>query len=102
MIFYVTNLEQVQAWKEHVYPVLVSKAEELQLLGYDSVTPENIWDCTIAKLKRKKREYLLHQLVNEIFKLSANEYMNWLTMQAITSTDFDISSKESKSLLGID
>lgn len=97
-----TNLEQVQAWKEHVYPVLVSKAEEFQLLGYDAVTPENIWDCTIAKLKRKKKEYPLHQLVNEIFKLSANEYMSWLTVQAVTSTDFDIELKENQSLLGID
>lgn len=94
-----TNLEQVQAWKEHVYPVLVSKAEEFQLLGYDSVTPEDIWDCTMAKLKRKKREYMLHQLVNEIFKLSANEYMNWLTVQAVTASDLDLLAKESQSLL---
>lgn len=96
------NLEQVQAWKEHVYPVLISKAEEFQLLGYDSVKPENIWNCALAKLKRKKKEYMLHQLVNEIFKLSANEYMNWLTIQAVTSTDVDLLEKESRSLLGID
>ena len=98
-----TNLEQVQAWKEHVYPVLISKAEEFQLLGYESVTPENIWDCMLAKLKRrKKEEYMLHQLVNEIFKLSANEYMNWLSIQAVASTDFALLEKESRSLLGID
>lgn len=96
------DVKPLNAWKQDVHPVLVSKAEEFQLLGYDTVTTEHIWDCVMAKLARKKREYLLHQLVNEIFKLSPNEYMNWLTIQAVTSEDINILDKENQSLLGID
>jgi hypothetical protein len=76
------NMEQLQAWKETVYPALLSKAEEFHLLGYERVTPNEVWNCIMAKLGRKNEEYMLHQFINVILRMSVNEYMNWLTIQA--------------------
>lgn len=97
-----TNLTQLNEWKEKVYPVIVSKAEEFRIYGYEAVTTEEVWDCVMAKLERRKEEYMLHQFVAEIFRLSINEYMNWLTIRAVTATEFDLSEGESNLLLGLD
>lgn len=96
------DVEQLEDWKQKVYPVLVSKTEEFQLLGYDTVTPEDIWKCVNAKIERKKMTCKLHQFVNVIFKLSVNEYMNWLTIRAVTSNDSNLLDKENRLLLGLD
>lgn len=81
------DIDQWKAWKKKVYPALVSKSEEFTLLGYDRVTADDVWDCLMAKLERTKEDVRLHQLVNAIFKLSANEYMNWLTIRSYKSGD---------------
>lgn len=82
------NMEQLKAWKDTVYPVLRSKTEEFHLLGYDKATTEEIWECLMARMERQQGEYRLHQFVNEIFRLSANEFMNWLTISAYTGPDW--------------
>lgn len=83
-----TNTEQLKEWKETVYPALLSKTEEFHLLGYDQATTEEIWECLIAKLERRNEEYQLHQFVSEILRMSANEYMNWLTISAYKGPDW--------------
>lgn len=90
------NIDQIKDWKQTVYPVLASKVEEFHLIGYETATIEEVWECLIAKLERKKEKYKLHQLVAEIFNLSVNEYMNWLTISAYTEPN----SLESNILLG--
>lgn len=96
------NIEQLNKWKEDVFPVILSKTEEFHLLGYNTVKPEEVWECLLSKLERRKDDYQLHQFVAEIFRLSVNEYMNWLTIQAVTSTGLDILEEESNLLFGID
>lgn len=98
----VMNVEQLNAWKDEVYPVIVSKTEEFHLYGYDAVTPEEVWECVLAKLERRKGEYMLHQLVAEIFRLTVNEYMNWLTIKAVTSAELELLEEENNLLFGID
>lgn len=82
------NMEQIKNWKDTVYPALVSKCEEFHLLGYEMVTTDDIWNCLLAKLERQKADLKLYQIVHEIFRLSVNEYMNWLTIRAYDDTDF--------------
>lgn len=94
------EVKKLIEWKETVYPVLISKKEEFHLLGYDTATTEEIWDCLLAKLERRKTEYQLHQFVDEIFKLSLNEYMNWLTISAVTTTNIDLLDEENRILFG--
>lgn len=97
-----SNIEEIKAWKNKVHPVIASKAEEFQLYGYETVTPDEIWQCVLEKIERRIGDYKLHQLVAEIFRLSVNEYMNWLTIRAVTETDFDIRKEENHRLLGLD
>ena len=81
------NMEEIKRWKEKVDPAITSKAEDFQLIGYDRVTKEEVWECLLARLERKKETYRLHQLVAAIMSLSINEYMNWLTIRAYQGPD---------------
>ncbi|WP_275591162.1 post-transcriptional regulator [Paenibacillus monticola] len=58
-----------------------SKAEEFRLLGYEYVTGKDIWDC-ISRNYAKEGTPPLHKLVNDIYSLKANSYMNYLTIAA--------------------
>jgi hypothetical protein len=72
-------------WKYDLKPVLRSKIEEFHLMGYESVTEEELWKFITVKLKKKQQEWMLHQIVQAIFKLKANDFMNWLTIEAFQS-----------------
>ncbi|MCD8509001.1 MAG: post-transcriptional regulator [Bacillus sp. (in: Bacteria)] len=71
-------------WKRQLEPVLTSKAEEWQLLGYEKVTEEDVWACFMAKLSKLTvpETVTAHWIVGEVFRLKVTEYMNWLTMEA--------------------
>lgn len=61
-----------------------SKAEEFHMLGYDSVTGRDIWDCVSAKYKETPP---LHRVVNNILSLRTTDFMNWMTMSAWKQSD---------------
>lgn len=61
-----------------------SKAEEFRLLGYESVTPRDIWDCISDRYRGAPPP--LYQLVNDILSLKPNQWMNWMTMGALRGT----------------
>ncbi|MCM3716981.1 post-transcriptional regulator [Fictibacillus phosphorivorans] len=69
-------------WKDEVRPAVRSKREEFHYMGYESVTDEEIWNCVLAKLKKKKEDPRLHTLVDYILSLSLNDFMTWLTIQS--------------------
>lgn len=79
----------MEEWKKEVFPALESKLDEFHLLGYNGATTDEIWDCLLARMKRNNdlEDIQLHRLVNEIMRLSTNEYMNWLTIHAYKGTD---------------
>jgi len=54
-----------------------SKADEFHMLGYDSVTGKDVWDCVSSKYKELPP---LHRLVNDIMSLRATGLMNWMTL----------------------
>lgn len=60
-----------------------SKAEEFALLGYESITPEEIWKCVSASYKELPA---IHQLVNDILSLKITKYMNWLMINMYKSS----------------
>lgn len=83
------NNHPMEKYKEKVQPVIQSKVDELHLLGYDRVTENEVWECMIKKVwKKQHEEKKLYEVVNDILTLSANDYMNYLSMQALTATDF--------------
>lgn len=83
-------------WKKEVYPALESKKDEFHLLGYDKATVDEIWSCLLARLERNDdiEEIKLHRLVNEIMRISPNEYMNWLTIHAYRGTGWASEEEE--------
>lgn len=73
--------QQFEVWKEELMVVLQSKVDELQLLNFPKATVEDVWDCTLYKLRKKKNYTPLHAFVNTILTLKPAEYMNWLTVE---------------------
>lgn len=73
--------QQFEVWKEDVSVVLQSKVDELHFLSYEKATVEEVWDCVLYKLRKKKDFIHFHTFVNYILSLKPGEYMNWLTVQ---------------------
>ncbi|WP_054635542.1 post-transcriptional regulator [Thalassobacillus sp. C254] len=96
------NEQQFDVWKNDLEPVLSSKTEEFQLMGYDKATNEEVWQCVMHKVKKKKEFIRFHALVNEIFTLRVSDYMNQLTIEAYKGPDLLSSSYEDElgALLG--
>ncbi|MBU9720690.1 MULTISPECIES: post-transcriptional regulator [Bacillaceae] len=71
-------------WKREMDVVLESKAEEWFIFGYGRVSKEDVWNCFMAKLPRidVPSEIRFHWITAQLFHLKANDYMNWLTLQA--------------------
>ncbi|GIP39230.1 hypothetical protein J31TS4_25100 [Paenibacillus sp. J31TS4] len=65
----------------------VIKKEEFAAFGYDHVEWEEIWHCVSSKYKKSGLPPL-HKLVNDILTLKADQFMNWITLQAMKGASF--------------
>lgn len=74
-------------FRQQVEPVIRSKVEEFKLLGYDAADPQGVWACLLAKTWKQKQEKRLHEIVNDILTLSINDFMAYLSMQALISPE---------------
>ncbi|KGX88989.1 post-transcriptional regulator [Pontibacillus litoralis] len=77
----------VVEWKPLVYPVLTSKVEEFQLLGYAKVHEEEVWKCMIKKVWKGKPTKRLYEIVQEIYHLPIGTYMSYITVEAYQEDD---------------
>jgi hypothetical protein len=64
-----------------------SKAEEFKLIGYEHVTPKEIWDCVSNKY-HKTGMPALHVIVNDVLSLKVTQFMNFMTLSAYRGTQF--------------
>lgn len=55
------------------------KAEEFQMLGYQEVTADEVWQCARQSFRK---EAALHELVSAIVGLKVGQFMNYVTMNA--------------------
>ncbi|WP_186576513.1 post-transcriptional regulator [Aquibacillus kalidii] len=77
-----TIVKPVSEWKAMLSIVIESKVEEFKLLGYSRTTPDDVWNCLNDKVwNNDDPEKRLHEVVQDIFHLSANKYMSYLTVQ---------------------
>lgn len=83
-----TGKQQFEVWKEDLMLVLQSKVEEFLLLGFERVSVDEIWECTLYKLRKQKEFIHLHAFVSAIFSLRDREYMNWLTISSYKADDW--------------
>ncbi|MEN2765878.1 post-transcriptional regulator [Ornithinibacillus xuwenensis] len=81
------SVKTVNEWKLLLMPVLESKAEEFQLMGYTRATDEDIWKCLVKKVWKGNPEKRLHEVVQDVFHLSSNIYMSYLTVDAYQDDD---------------
>lgn len=77
-----------QQLNEAIESLCRSKAEEFRLIGYEHVTGADIWECVSHKYE-KNGPPPLHQLVNDILSLKANQFMNYMTISAYRGSRFE-------------
>ncbi|MRH43010.1 hypothetical protein GH741_09960 [Aquibacillus halophilus] len=77
----------VSQWKEMLKPVLETKVTDLKLMGYSRTTSEDVWNCLTKKVWKGDPEKRLYEVVEDIFHLSSNIYMSYLTVQSYQNND---------------
>jgi hypothetical protein len=80
-------IQRVSEWKETVLPALESKVSEFHLMGYSKATKEEIWNCLEQKVWKGDPEKRIHEVIQDIFHLSATIYMNYLTLKVYQDSD---------------
>jgi hypothetical protein len=78
----VEEKQQFELWRDDVHPAIVSKVDELHLLGYDRATEDEVWACVLHRLRKEKNFVAKHVFVHAILALSPQQYMTWLTAEA--------------------
>ncbi|GAE35094.1 post-transcriptional regulator [Halalkalibacter akibai] len=77
-----TGKQQFEVWRSDIEPALISKVDELHFLGYDRATVDEVWDCVLYQLRKKKEFIHMHHFVNVILTLKPQTFMTWLTIHA--------------------
>ncbi|MGM8212973.1 post-transcriptional regulator [Virgibacillus sp. W0430] len=81
------EVKTVDNWKTYVEPALISKAKEMQLMGYSEATLEGIWECLVNKVWKNNPSKRLYEIVQDIFHLNSTTYMSYLTVQSQDQED---------------
>ncbi|WP_071395881.1 post-transcriptional regulator [Bacillus tuaregi] len=87
--------QEYDHFRSKVWPALKSKQEEFQLLGYESVSEEDIWQFLVRKKWRKENnEMKLYEMVQSILSLKVGEFMNYSTVEALKDAEFTLDNDE--------
>lgn len=68
-----------EKFRDDLRTVLQNKIEEFKLLGYESITEDELWKYLITKKwrKPKEEEIQIHKVVNDILSLKVSDYINY-------------------------
>ncbi|AZJ22501.1 histidine kinase [Bacillus wiedmannii] len=87
----------VESYRGQLQVVLESKVEEFHMFGYDRVTDDDIWKfLKVKKWKKINGDVRLYELVNDVLRVSTNEYMNYLTVEAYQAPLWSFDEYENK------
>jgi len=87
----------VESYRGQLQVVLESKVEEFHMFGYDRVTDDDIWKfLKVKKCKKINGDVRLYELVNDVLRVSTNEYMNYLTVEAYQAPLWSFDEYENK------
>ncbi|WP_101844405.1 post-transcriptional regulator [Halobacillus sp. Marseille-P3879] len=81
------KIKPVNEWKDAINPVLNSKANEFRLLGYKNATAEDVWQCMLKKIWKNNSKKRLYEVVQDVFHLSNNQYVSYITVEAYQNDD---------------
>lgn len=76
----------IEEWKDKVQPVLESKRKEFEIFGYREISCDDIWQCLVEKIWKDKKTFRLHEVVQSIFHLKINTYMDYLAIRSLNQT----------------
>ncbi|MDP4164175.1 MAG: post-transcriptional regulator [Bacillota bacterium] len=75
-------------FRKEVRPALISKLEEFRLLGYDTITEEELWAFLVRKKwKKDKEEKKLHEIVQQILSIKVSDYISFATIESYKKTE---------------
>lgn len=91
----------LESLRDQLKPAILSKLNEFEILGYESVQEDDIWKFLLMKKWRKLKEddIQLHKLVNDILSVRIQEYMTFITVEAFQTPSSELSSDDLKELL---
>jgi hypothetical protein len=82
-------------YRNKVTPALNSKREEFEMLGYGSVSGEQLWDFLAQKKwKKPKEEIRLYEIVADILAIQPGEFMNYTTVEAFKLGSFALDDED--------
>ncbi|OIK17003.1 post-transcriptional regulator [Bacillus sp. MUM 116] len=85
------NRHAYDHFRSQVKPALTSKLTEFQILGYNSVTENGLWEfLQKKKWKKVKDEIYLHEIIQDILAVKVSDYMSFATIEAYKSADFSL------------
>jgi hypothetical protein len=84
-------VQSVKQWKRAVAPFLKSKAEELQIMGYEQATSEDVWNCLVDKVWKGHPNKRIYETAADIMHLNATVYLSYLTVQSYQNDDLKAS-----------
>jgi len=87
----VDDTQNVNAWKQEVTPFLVSKTEELHLLGYEQATEQDVWNCLVKKVWKGTPEKRIYEMAADIMALNTATYLSYLTVKSYENDDLKTS-----------
>jgi len=95
------STKMLESLRDQLKPAILSKLNEFEILGYESVQEDDIWKFLLMKKWRKLKEddIQLHKLVNDILSVRIQEYMTFITVEAFQTPSSELSSDDLKELL---
>jgi hypothetical protein len=86
---------QYDSFRVKVEPALLSKLEELSILGYGTYNETQLWSfLTKKKWKKPNVEINLYEVVQDILTLKPGEFMSFQTVEALKSSQFSLPNEE--------
>ncbi|WP_141433656.1 post-transcriptional regulator [Bacillus sp. 03113] len=84
-------------FRKVVEPALQSKLEEFQLLGYNTITEDELWNyLTKKKWRKAKEEIKLFEIVQDIMMVKVSDYLNFATIESYKSDEFSLDNEKDR------
>lgn len=84
------HLKEIKELKLNMMPALKSKVDEFQLIGYEGISYEQIWDALFNNVWKKQPPKQNYQIMQDIMEFSVNTYMDLKQADALKHTKFDL------------
>lgn len=93
---------EYDSFRTTVQPALACKIDEFSLLGYDTISENELWEfLKVKKWRKAKEEIKVYEIVSDIMSVKVGDYMNYVSVKAMKNSEFslDLNSEELKDLL---